>query len=229
VFKKLYEELMDFSQGLKLYLLLFVENPLLKMANDGIIKTHEVFKGFDEVISFNYTSTYEFLYGDLTVHHIHGKLDRKIILGINPDENDELPNFDKQSELQLETNYIMFKKYYQRVYYRTDNDLIKVLSLINEERRGLHPERNILIVCGHSLDVTDKDIIKDSFAVSDYIIVVCHKLSSIGNYVKNLIKIYGKTEFDRLRSEKNLEFITYDEWEEFPKIEKILENYNVNQ
>ena len=212
VIEKIYKELRNIAQMLKIYLEMFVEKPLVKMKDEGIIKTNNAFNNHDSVISFNYTNTYETLYKEKPIHYIHGSLNAEIVLGINPDNNDELTETSP-----TDTSFIMFKKYYQRVLYRTDNSFIKMIRTIKDERIVINPPQNELVVCGHSLDATDQDIIKEVFDVSDSIKIICHNLESIGDYVTKLINIYGKREFDRLRSEKHLQFITYDEWAQLKK------------
>lgn len=67
-----------------------------------------------------------------------------------------------------------------------------------------------MIVAGHSLDKTDEDIIKQVFNLADKIVILCHNDQAIGKYIKNLITIYGKKEFDNLRSKTDLEFTSYE-------------------
>ena len=203
VFLALYDDLLELANALKIYLTVFVENPLTKMKEQRSIETSPFFKPYDGVISFNYTSTYEILYDLPPLYFIHGSLDNNIILGINPGKEDELPDMD--------TSFIMFKKYYQRVLLRTD---VSFINMINEIKKNSNQEENHLIVCGHSLDITDQDIIKEVFDVSNKIYIVCHNLKAIGNYVSNLIHIYGKKDFDVIRSKKQLQFVTYDELNE---------------
>ena len=220
IYKDLFSELRLLADTLKLYLAVFVEKPLFEMKKQGCIKTNHVFDDFDQIISFNYTSTYKTLYRNQSVHFIHGNLDENIILGVNPDEKDELPDLD--------TSQIMFKKYYQRVYYRTDNSFIEMISYSKEKKASEHPDHNDLVVCGHSLDATDQDIIRDVFEISDSIYIVCHKLEAIGKYVSNLVQIYGKKEFDEIRTKKQLKFVTYEELEKEDLVSdaaELFENY----
>ncbi len=205
IIAKLYHELRNLAEMLKIYLEVFVNKPLKKMKDMGVAINNPVFTDYDQIVSFNYTDTYSTLYDNTKTHYIHGELGKDIVLGINPDKYDETD--------YLDTSYIMFKKYYQRVYYRTDNSYIKMVEDEVNDLDSDNRELNSLVVCGHSLDVTDKEIIEALFYISDYIFIVCHNLTNIGKYVKNLIAIYGKGEFDRLRNQKHLEFITYEEWE----------------
>jgi hypothetical protein len=70
-------------------------------------------------------------------------------------------------------------------------------------------------VIGHSLDSTDEDIIKQVFESAKSIIILYHSETSVKNQIKNLVKIYGKDGFDRLREDKNLQFLPQGEirWE----------------
>ena len=177
------------SEALKLYLSIFA---------DSIIPTHDAhshfewtlpFRGINRIITFNYTKTYEQVYYN-RVHHLHGSTDGKIVLGINPDKYDKVESAD--------TLFIAFKKYYQRVMYDTDTEY---LSWINKD--GLE---YTLMVMGHSLDVTDADIIMDLFAKAREITIVYHDDSAKSSYIGNIIKMYGYTGFDKLRKKQNLTF-----------------------
>lgn len=214
IYKILYDQLNELSETLNIYLSVFVEKTLQKMHEQNIVKTNKLFAGFYNVITFNYTNTYELLYGNASIHYIHGNLDTNIVLGVNPDKGDELPDLD--------TSYIMFKKYYQRVYHRTDNGFIEMINNIKKDKNILNPPHNDLVVCGHSLDSTDQDIIKEVFDISDNIYIVCHDLDKIGNYISNLVKIYGKNGLDKIRSEKELRFITYEEWEDVEYVHDLI-------
>lgn len=202
VIKRLSDELFELAKLLKMYLTIFVEKPLQKMLDEDIIIKNPCFNDFDKIISFNYTNVYEMLYTckERGIYHIHGNLDNNIVLGINPDNSDNIDSID--------TSFISFKKYYQRIVYATDRDFLSCFNSITTEQANY----NTIVVCGHSLDKTDEDIIKMLFDKANYIYVLCHNSSAIGASLKNLITIYGKTDFDILRSEKSLKFISYDEW-----------------
>lgn len=194
--KGLYDSLIDFSKLLDQYFKLFVEGPLQEMKKANLIKLIDEYKHFDYVVSYNYTNTYESLYGrkDVDVSHIHGTLGKKIILGINSDKNDEING---------DLTFIDFKKYYQRVVYGTDLDYLHQLNLMK-----LYPDDEITVsVVGHSLDVTDKDSLEELFSIANHIIVYYHDKSKIPQFVQNLIKLFGKQKFDELRYEKGLQFL----------------------
>ena len=44
------------------------------------------------------------------------------------------------------------------------------------------------------------------FDLADEIHILYHNEKAIGNYIKNLVNMYGKDGFDRLRSVKKLRF-----------------------
>lgn len=150
VISVLYSELLALSKALKLYLEIFVESTYNLLHKDGTCKRINIFNNVNAAISFNYTSTYERLYFNKSAFHIHGRLTDEIVLGVNPDESDILQSID--------TSFIRFKKYFQRALYETDHDYLRCLSDIKNVKQTYR-----LIIMGHSLDVTDKDIIYDLF------------------------------------------------------------------
>lgn len=189
IFTELSEELINLSEALKLYLSIFVESIIPTLFAYNHFKPTLPFEGINRVITFNYTNTYERLYSN-SVHHLHGSTDSRIVLGINPDIYDEVDNAD--------TLCIAFKKYYQRVMYGTDAEY---LSWINQD--GL---KYTLMIMGHSLDVTDADIIKELFYKATEITIIYHDDTAKSSYIGNIIKMYGKSGFDQLRKEKKLNF-----------------------
>ncbi|MBP3399588.1 MAG: hypothetical protein J6K75_07510, partial [Erysipelotrichaceae bacterium] len=79
-----------------------------------------------------------------------------------------------------------------------------------------------LVVMGHSLDITDEDIIKDLFLSVHEILILCHDDSAMFSYISNLIKMFGKSQFDMLRKDKNLRFMDIEK--DASKIKDILED-----
>ena len=203
VIKTLYKELEDFAECLRLYLKCFVDDSLDLIKNEVDFKRMAAICSINQTVTFNYTNTTEKFYSQSQVFHLHGNINDKIILGINPDENDMLETID--------TTVLSFKKYYQRVCLGTDNHYIKWLKKINESMEEIS-----LLIMGHSLDVTDKDIIKDLFNCANEIIILYHSEESQQSLVKNLIKIFGFEEFNRIRNNKGLSFMsTSSDFSEF--------------
>ena len=210
IFLHLFHELLSVSKALLLYLKIFVDKPTKQMKKLDCININPAFSSADFVVNYNYTHTYETLFGNYINYkkrptvHIHGTINTDIVLGINADEKDEI--------VDLDTSTIMFKKYYQRIVFRTDNNYSAAIqSVIDDELTYKNSKTTKLIVCGHSLDITDKDTLDILFEIVDVIIIVYHTPSAIGTYVKNLSSMYGKHKFDLLRREKNLTFIDYNE------------------
>lgn len=206
IIKELYKELRNLSKMLKYYLLVFVDNTLEKLKEKNLVCKNNLFEEhIDYAISFNYTNTLKKLYKEISTEYIHGSLYGSIVLGINPDEDDTLADFDD--------SFIKFKKYFQRVYYRTDVEFVNNMTVISQIDQ---PKR--LIVFGHSLDITDEDVIKKVFDLADTIDIAFHSQSALGDQMRNLIAMYSKEGFDELRAKKRLRFIPCSEIEEEIKI-----------
>ena len=192
----LYDSLRSLSNILRDYLHYFIDVPAQEYANSGVKPFFKSLPTSNRVYSFNYTNTLEILYNNSMVDHIHGNTCTEIVLGINPNDNDEVGNVD--------TTFLQFKKYFQRVFFKTDNSFLDRMSAI---RRTPHIKDRRLYVVGHSLDSTDEDIIKQIFSTSNSIWILYHNEISVKNQIKNLVQIYGKEGFDHLREAKDLQFL----------------------
>lgn len=99
------------------------------------------------VLSFNYTDTFRKLYSKLDndkIDFIHGSLNKNnLVLGIN-----ETLTEDTENKI-VDTVY--FKKYFQRIYKKTDYKYIDWLDHVNFDTVYIH---------GHSLDESDKEILE---------------------------------------------------------------------
>lgn len=142
-----------------------------------------------KVLSFNYTNTYERFYASSTVEYdyIHGKANLShdldtcdLVLGI--DEYLTGERKDKDNE------YIEFKKFYQRIYKHTGCRYLTWLKQSQEERLNIY-------IYGHSLDVTDKDILRQLILAphAHTTIFYVHR-SDFKNQIKNLVKVIGEDE-----------------------------------
>lgn len=191
IIESLKKELLELAEGLKLYLQYFVEKAVVRLVNRNYLLPLPALSGAENVVTFNYTNTYEQIYQTGEVYHIHGSLQDRIILGVNPDDSDKAETVD--------TLFLPFKKYYQRVIYHSDIDYLEWVS---------QSKKNVsLVVMGHSLDETDKDIIMQLFDAAKEITVLFFNEEVEASLVANLIKIYGKEQFDKLRDEKKLRFL----------------------
>lgn len=156
-------DLNNFTRCLELYLLFTrlistskIFNKLIPPTKSGSRKkynsnnttqTNELIS-IDAILNFNYTDFLQRLYcnniSKKRICHIHGKLEHKnIILGID----EYLSNEDRSRNVKC----IRFKKYFQRILKETDNNFVHWLNTKGEHH--LH-------IIGHSLDVTDHDILR---------------------------------------------------------------------
>lgn len=200
-------ELDKLIRSLEIYICEFVNEIDIIKENDDI-KTITP----DYVLSFNYSNTYERIYGqskEVTYDYIHGKADIKnnvdtcnLVLGI-----DEYLEDDKNDKLE----FIAFKKFYQRIYKSTDSTYMKWVEQIKK-----YPEVNHnLFIFGHSLDKTDRDILKLLICNDNVTTKIYYYRKNkndkkeLGKLIKNLVRIMGQDELiSRTMGEhKTIEFI----------------------
>lgn len=172
---------------------------------------------FDYVLSFNYTNTYERLYGNEKTKYcyIHGKAqaDRNktnIIFGIDDDlsAGEESKNF----------RWIRFKKFYQRIIFKTGSEYKDWIDSKNNQHN-----KNYVHIIGHSLDKTDYDVLCEIFNSQQYkIIIYYYSPEDFEDKVQNVIKLLaykGQNGRDKLISrvhgeEWTIKFVDlYDEKE----------------
>ena len=197
IFGELYEQLLNFGRALNIYLYCFVENAFDLLHKDEYTNDNriELLNKADSCVSFNYTSTLERLYFNKKAYHIHGTILRNdIVLGVNPNKSDDSGTDN--------TSLIKFKKYYQREVRGTDLEYIDWYK----ETIGAGIEYRIVII-GHSLDETDKDILSDMLLNAKEIYVTYYDDECRDDYIKNIVKIFGKSGFDTFRKEKGMRFI----------------------
>lgn len=164
---------------------------LSKETEDKFIDKIPLFNelSIDHVLSFNYTNTFEKIYGneDIEYDYIHGKARFKsdidqcnLVLGIDEYLSDE----EKDKNLE----FIQFKKFYQRIYKQTGSHY---KDWIYYDR--FYDPNVTLYVYGHSLDITDKDILKE-LILNEYIstTIYYHNQESLQQLITNLVKIIGE-------------------------------------
>lgn len=190
----LWNELDKLAKALKIYLQCFVERTFDLLHKDGTCNRIELLAKTNKAITFNYTNTFERLYFNNQAFHIHGNTNDEVILGVNSNDADKLG--------QVDTAFISFKKYFQRVMLETDFDYFQWFLDIKDRN-----VRYRLITMGHSLDETDKDILEELFSCAYEIIILYHNKEAKLSYIKNLVKIFGKEGFEFLRKNKKLSFL----------------------
>lgn len=201
---KLYDSLRELADILAMYLKIFVDAPSNKIKEYKITSSCPSYPLDGHVITFNYTHTYEHLYSaSAPIVHIHGDTNTNIILGVNPDEKDEL--------YEMDTTFLQFKKYFQRVFFGSDVNYIKRIKALQTTKK--FDNGYTLFVIGHSLDTTDKDIIMQLFELSNRIFILYHSQGAVNGYIRNLVEIYGKEAFDEIRVTKDLQFVPQAEVE----------------
>ena len=218
--EKAFEDLERLTRALELYLGSFVEvipieskiPELENLKPDYVINfnyTHtyerKYKKGTDNEGTDNEGTDNEGTDNEGTVYHIHGKVDitrseeeNNMVLGI-----DEYWTGDKRDE---KTNFTIFKKFAQRIQKHTGNDSYKYLKEIqdifkkkeknwsgNVDTSKVHSDGiSYVYIFGHSLDVTDKDILS-SFVGDDStsVTVYCRNKGTEGELIANTIKLIG--------------------------------------
>lgn len=182
---KIIEDLNNLIKCLEIYLYDCVNNLPIKIFTPYLFEAN-----IDKVLCFNYTNTFERcnIYGNKKdVCYIHGKADankndNNMVLGI-----DEYLNGDDKNN---NTEFIEFKKYYQRIHKKTGCEYKKWLDEINDQR---HYSENHLYVWGHSLAITDKDILKEFFLSENIdITIFYHSKSQYGKQIAHLVTVLGQ-------------------------------------
>lgn len=204
------KELGRLIRALEIYIAEFVGKIPVTEKNVDIEKMN-----IDHVLSFNYSDTYERIYSKgkkIECDYIHGKADigknintSNLVLGIDEYLDDDI----KDKELDL----LSFKKYYQRIYKSTGN---RYLDWVDEIKDGyanyLNPlslsgeieyPGHMLYIFGHSLDVTDQDVLK-MFICNDNVHTKIYYYrknqddkAELGKLIRNLILIMGQEELIR--------------------------------
>jgi hypothetical protein len=121
----------------------------------------------DAVLSFNYTNTYGNLYHSpktYSMHFIHGNVGS----GTSGKGNDMVLGVDEYwdgEEKNYRVNFNLFKKFVQRILKDTGIEYKKWLAEANvipsKKYISYEPSINNVYIFGHSLDITDKDILSE--------------------------------------------------------------------
>lgn len=190
VITRLEGDLSDFINALEYYIKV-INNFLIPYLLPDITQI-----SFDRVVSFNYTDTYRRLYNkdfpESNIHFIHGKartssLNRKnsmdtasnLVLGAD----DTLPDAEESTNLCC----LKFKKYFQRIYKQTGNDYKKFLDSAESKNEPVNS-----YFFGHSLAMTDGDVIQEIINRSDHVVIYYHNDTQHREEIVNLVAILGK-------------------------------------
>lgn len=175
-------ELKKVIRALEIYISLFIEEIDCNFYKGTV-------KNIDKIISFNYSNTYERLYGinNIECDYIHGKanLEREI------NKNNMVLGIDEYLDGEIKDKYldfIFFKKYFQRIYKKTGCNYKHWL----EEIVQYNEESNIYFY-GHSLSRADKDILRDLILCKNIkITIFYHSDEAYRSQITNLVDVIGQ-------------------------------------
>ena len=188
----IYNHLSNLIRCLEIYISKFIEEIDINKEFNYIKELN-----VDKILSFNYSNTYNKIYNktkEIEYDFIHGEAilnrdieDNNMVLGID----EYLPSNSKDSDL----DFVEFKKYYQRIYKETGLNFGEWINQIQ-----CNDYVNNIYIIGHSLGITDKDILKQIINCrnreGDYVKVTIyyHNEQSHKDLIKNVIKIIGQDE-----------------------------------
>ncbi len=189
--------------ALEIYIEYYINHMNIQYYNPDIL-----YNSFDKIISFNYSQTYIHLYAAIqnrdNYHFVHGATRFELfslknleenpnLLEIYMSENNMVLGIDEylpDDRKDKEMDFLPFKKYYQRIYKNTTNNYKNWLKEIDE-----NPElnkQNTLYIFGHSLDVTDGDILRDLINHNGINTIIYYKnKKQLEQQITNLVKVLG--------------------------------------
>lgn len=194
--------------ALEVYIWDYVGYEEIKYYNPDIEKIHP-----SKVFSFNYSDTYKKVYASnrkgvdysfahgIAINNIHffcGKENAseeeiKKCIQLNAENNTMVLGIDEylpKERSSKEVEFIAFKKYYQRIYKKTGNEYKKWLKQIDENVQAGRKEENILYIFGHSLDVTDGDVLREFINNKNLKTIIFYRnKEQLGQQIANLVKI----------------------------------------
>lgn len=188
-----------------------------------------------KIISFNYTATFKRIYKhNFDIDYIHGKAD----INNTIDTNDMVLGIDEylgKKKRNKQVEFVAFKKFYQRIHKgtgctykewidtikgefadyqteleksKTEKNIMNLKATINKLKKQYLNKHHVYIF-GHSLDVTDKDILRDLILNDNvHTTIFYHNKDAMGQQIANLVKVIGQEELIRRTggSTKTIEF-----------------------
>lgn len=172
----------NFCLSLELYISTFINHTEISGISPDIVDFDA-----DNVLIFNYSTTYERVYGGTrwkeNINHIHGMAEdgnenkSNIVLGIT-----------SANDSEKEPLYVEFEKYFQRITKHTGSEYKNWL-----DKKMQRKEKIEVAFFGHSLDPSDSDIIKDLLCNDKTTITIYfYNEKSYQQIIANLIEILGK-------------------------------------
>ena len=131
-------------------------------------KSHSGYSGYNSSYSSNYSSNYK-------------NRDNNMVLGI-----DEYLLENQQTQ---KTDFSIFKKFVQRIRNHNNTNYISWYNEIEQNFKTEHRGNSQVYIYGHSLDVTDKDILK-RFIDSPYteVRIYAHSKGTEGELISHLLR-----------------------------------------
>lgn len=200
---RLEKDLIRLTYALELYIAEYVNS--IELSQEKTIKEIRRLQP-THVLTFNYSDTYERLYGvwlyqprrEILYCHIHGEADKfsnidscNLVLGID--------EYLEEARRDREVEFIAFKKYYQRIYKGSDSNYLDWVEAIQASPK----EQHNLYIFGHSLDVTDGDVLRKLILNDNVTTTVFYHQkhrgdkSVLGRLIRNLVKVIGHDELIR--------------------------------
>lgn len=186
-------------RALELYLVDYVENMEVEVKSSDIEGINPT-----KVLSFNYTDTFSKVYvpiNNVEYDFIHGKASSNSTLETNNmviGVDEYLPDDRKDKEVK----FAAYKKYYQRIFKGTGclyKDWVDTIQGPDyKEGSEYYPvvsDYHQVHIFGHSIDVTDRDVVRDLILNSwvQTTIYYVDKLD-LGKKIANLVKVIGQDE-----------------------------------
>ena len=205
---QLLNDLNRLISALEVYIWDYVGNREIEYYNPDIEQINP-----DKVFSFNYSDTYKKIYAyskkgvdysfahGTAVNNIAGLAGikraseelQKLYVKVSLEKNNMVLGIDEylpKESRNKELDFIAFKKYYQRIYKQTGNEYKNWLKQIDENAKKGRHEENTLYVFGHSLDVTDGDVLREFINNENLKTVVFYRnKEQLGQQIANLVKI----------------------------------------
>lgn len=196
---KTYQDLQDLVRCLELYL----DDCVEKMKTSSYSPDIQGLQ-IDSVLSFNYTTIPTKIYPSLTnTHYIHGcakrdrpAADNNMVLGVN--------EYWIGPEKDIRTNFNLYKKFVQRIIKETGINYKGTLlemqsdfddSIKNRTLAYTGPQYSYVYIFGHSLDVTDGDILRETIRTPGVITTIFYRnKQQQANQIANLSKVLGQDE-----------------------------------
>lgn len=190
---KTYYDLRRFIRCMEIYFSDYVEKLEIDVVSPDISNINT---NIHNILTFNYTHTFEnnYNFDNNKIHYIHGETrsnrdERKnnMVLGID--------EYRGNAEKDYHTNYNLYKKFTQRVINETGFKYRNWIDTINMLPSNTH-NLNYVYIFGHSLDVTDKDILRELIMNKAVVTTVFyHNKQQQSQQIANLVKMIGQDNF----------------------------------